>query len=432
MIRRLTTRPHTVLLLALASMPFASRCSAQTIDPAQARAAFAEAKQLSDADGGRLWGRPLYGPLLFVAPETREAVANEADPAGVLHEDNGLWVGKLPPEFLPANTAFYWGGKHFTMIMWPLPEHSLPRRRLVAHEMYHRLQDDLHLPANSPQNPHLDTLDGRYWLQLEWRALGAALIETGAKQTDAIRDAVAFRQRRRKIFAEAAESERLLEINEGLAEYTGYVLFAPDLASARWRLESDLTSPQAQTFVRSFAYTSGPAYGLLLDERSPAWRTKLTAQSDLGALLAQTTGGAPVDPEKQALLYGGAGLRISETERAAATAAQQARYRKLLVDGPTLKLTDAGKFNFSFDPNAVIPLPGAGNVNPFMEVFDVWGTMKAEQGALLSPDMKSVTVSAPASTTGSHITGAGWVLDLSPGWKIVPAGEGGSYILQKP
>jgi hypothetical protein len=45
------------------------------------------------------------------------------------------------------------------MVQWPLPEHSLPRRRLLAHELYHRLQDDLDLPGNSPQNPQLDTLE---------------------------------------------------------------------------------------------------------------------------------------------------------------------------------------------------------------------------------------------------------------------------------
>src|ERR1700722_20759723 len=176
-------RPAVIALVYL----FASRgaAGAQTIDAGQAKAAFAEAKQLSDKDGGHLWGRPLYGPLLFVPPDSRAAVANEADAQGTLHEQDGVWVGKLPPEFLPANTAFYWAGKHWTMMMWPLPGHWLPRRRLLAHELYHRLQDDLHLPANGPQNPQLDTLEGRYWIQLEWRALAAALIQSGTAQTDA-------------------------------------------------------------------------------------------------------------------------------------------------------------------------------------------------------------------------------------------------------
>ncbi|HEX3682369.1 MAG TPA: hypothetical protein VHU83_07485 [Bryobacteraceae bacterium] len=405
--------------------------AAQTIDPVEARAAFVEAKQLSDKEGGRLWGRPLYGPMLFVSSDSRTLVANEADRNGILHEEDGVWVGTLPPEVVPANTAVHWAGKHWTMVEWPLPEHSLPRRRLLAHELYHRLQDDLHLPGNNPQNPQLDTLEGRYWLQLEWRALAAALITTDAAQTEAIRDALCFRMHRHRLFAGSAESERLLELNEGLAEYTGYIASAPDIASAHWRIEDDLVSPQAMTFVRSFAYSSGPAYGMLLDDRQPAWRTKLTAQSDLGQLLLAAVGGLALpDAQQRALVYGGEALRISETERAKETEAQQARYRKLFVDGPTLKLTDAGNFNFSFDPNTVVPLPGAGNVNPIMEVTDAWGALKAHQGALLAADMKSVTVSAPTEIRGSHITGVGWELELAPGWRVASAGDAKHFVLK--
>jgi hypothetical protein len=422
-----------VLILCALSLFVSGLARAQTIDLVQAKAAFAEARQLSDKDAGHLWGRPLYGPLLFVSFSNRAAVGNEADDHGVLHEQEGVWAGILPSDVVPANTAIYWAGKHWTMVEWPLPEHVLSRRRLLAHEMYHRLQDDLHLPPNGAQNPQLDTLEGRYWLQLEWRALAAALIKSGAEQIESIRDALCFRARRQQLFAGSAESERLLEMNEGLAEYTGYAVSMPDAASARWRIAADLVSPQAKTFVRSFAYLSGPAYGLLLDERQPGWRSTLSANSDLGALLGGTVGSQPPpDAQQRSQVYGGAGLRISETERAVETEAKQAHYRNLLVDGPTLKLMDAGKFNFSFDPNTVVPLPGAGNVNPSMEVSDVWGTLKADQGALLSTDMKSVTVSAPASISGSHITGRGWILELAPGWRIVPGEHAGQYILKAP
>ncbi|MCZ6817819.1 MAG: hypothetical protein O7F76_14125, partial [Planctomycetota bacterium] len=38
--------------------------------------------------------------------------------------------------------------------------------------------------------------------------------------------------------------------------------------------------------VASFAYTSGPLYGYLLDAVREAWRKDLTRGSDLGAMLA--------------------------------------------------------------------------------------------------------------------------------------------------
>src|SRR5271168_3749964 len=84
-----------------------------SIDPAKAGAAFAEAQQMSAKDSGRLWGKPLYGPMLFVQPATRVAVANEADAGGVLHQEGNVYVGTLPKDVVVANTAVEWGGGRF-------------------------------------------------------------------------------------------------------------------------------------------------------------------------------------------------------------------------------------------------------------------------------------------------------------------------------
>jgi hypothetical protein len=82
-------------------------------------------------------------------------------------------------------------------------------------------------PTRSP-----DTVDGRYWMELEWRALAKALGSSGPARTAALRDALAFRTARRKVFPNAAENERLLEMNEGLAQYTGTVAAAASAAEA--------------------------------------------------------------------------------------------------------------------------------------------------------------------------------------------------------
>ena len=153
-----------------------------------------------------------------------------------------------------------------------------------------------------------------------------------------MRDALLFRAHRRALFPGSREIEDGLEIAEGVPEYTGTVMGSPDLASARWRAIGRLTDPdQTGTFVRFFAYLSGPPYGLLLDERLPGWRAKLTARSDLGDLLASTLPGqAPASADARAAVYGAAALRISETDRAAKADAEKARWRALLVDGADL------------------------------------------------------------------------------------------------
>jgi hypothetical protein len=411
--------------------------SAQTpppIDYAKAKDYFAEAKAWSDHDGGRLWGTKLYGAMFFVDPETRFVVANEPDPDGVLHADNGLYVGTLPQNVIVSNAPVDWENKRWTMLIWFLiPEDALVRRIMFEHESFHRIQPALHLMAPDTPSLHLDTPEGRLWMQLEWRALAAALAQQGPAQTRAIRDALAFRAHRRALFPGSAKLEDGLEIAEGIPEYTGTIAGDPDLASARWHTIGRLTNPdQTMTFVRTFAYLSGPPYGLLLDERLPGWRTKLTVDSDLGDLLASTLKGRVTDDaEARADIYGAAAIRIAEADRARKADAEKARYHALLVDGPTLLLPRAGKFAFSFNPSTLISLGDDGTVYPTFHVVSGWGTLDVKAGALVPTDFSRATVAAPSDTKGPRIEGPGWTLDLAPGWTIIPAAKARSYTVKQ-
>jgi hypothetical protein len=271
------------------------------------------------------------------------------------------------------------------------------------------------------------------WLQLEWRALAAALAGQGAAKTQAIRDALAFRNHRHGLFTGSAKTEASLEIAEGIPEYTGALVGEPDRESARWRAIGKLADPdQSITFVRSFAYTSGPPYGLLLDDRLPGWRAKVSIDSDLGALLAstlppQTQAAAPARAE----YYGAAGIRIAENERAKKAEAAKARYRARLVEGPTLYLPGGKKFAFSFNPSALVSLGAASTVYPTFHATAEWGTLEVVDGVLVPTDFTSATVAAPAEINGQHLQGPGWTLDLAPGFKVVPGTKPGSYMVKR-
>ena len=404
------------------------------IDMAQAKAAFAEAEAVSNKEGGRLWGKKLYGSLFFVDPETRAVVANEPDPDGILHATNGVYVGTLPREIIVSNAPVEWQGKRWTMLMWhTLPSDAIDRRITFAHELFHRIQPALGLMAKDSPNLQLDTPEGRLWLQLEWRALAAALVEQGPAQTQAIRDALTFRSHRHELFAGSAQTEASLEIAEGVPEYTGTIAGEPDRDSARWRAIGKLTDPdQSITFVRSFAYTSGPPYGLLLDQRHPQWRTKLSVQSDLSALLASTLPPhAAVSAEACAPLYGAAAIRSAEAERAEKAEVTKARYRARLVEGPTLLLPGGRKFAFSFNPSALVSLDDANTVYPTFHATAEWGTLDVTDGVLVPVDFSRATVAAPKEITGSHLEGPGWTLDLKDGWSVVPGAKAGSYTVAK-
>jgi hypothetical protein len=422
------------LLMFICAGASAAPSAPPPIDITQAKAAFAEAEAVSNEEGGRLWGRKLYGGLFFVDPETRAVVANEPDPGGVLHASDGVYVGTLPQELIVSNAPIEWQGKRWTMLMWPtIPTDSIDRRITFGHELFHRIQPELGLMAQDSPNLQLDTPEGRLWLQLEWRALAAALVEQGAAQTLAIRDALAFRNHRHDLFGGSALTEASLEIAEGVPEYTGTIAGEPDRNSARWRAIGKLTLPdQSITFVRSFAYTSGPPYGLLLDQRLPGWRTHLSTQSDLSALLASTlTPRAVVSAQTRAPLYGAAAIRVAETERAQRAEAIKARYRARLVDGPTLLLPGGRKFAFSFNPSALVSLGEANTVYPTFHATAEWGTLDVTDGVLVPTDFSRATVTAPKETQGPHLEGPGWTLELAAGWSVVPGARAGSYTVTR-
>jgi hypothetical protein len=419
-------------MCALASMAFAGE-TPPPIDLGKAKEAFAEARAVSDREGGRLWGMKLYGAMFFVDPNTRYVVANEPDPQGVLQAQDGLYVGTLPKDVIVSNAPSEWEGKRWTMLMWPLYYGGAPELPIMfGHEMFHRIQPALHLDAPDLPNPQLDTPEGRLWLELEWRALAAALIEKGPAREQAIRDALLFRDHRHAQFPGSAKSEASLEIAEGVPEFTGTMAGSPDLNAARWRAIGKLANPdQTITFPRSFAYTSGPPYGILLDERMPGWRTKLTRDSDLGAMLESTLRGhAKASAEARANLYGAAMLRVAEADRAQKEAAEKARYRAALVDGPTLALP-GGHYRFSFNPSTLVSLGDAGTVYPTFHLEADWGTLDVKDGVLVPTDFSGATVAAPKDTNGPHVEGPGWTLDLAPGWSVVPAAKPGSYTVKK-
>jgi len=247
------------------------------VDQQRAQAYFKEAQALCERDGGCLWGVSVCAPMVIGDARTQTFATSQPPPDGPRPRLAGL-----------MNTPIQWGGVTWILYAWEDLVNATPQRRneIMLHEMFHGVQARLGLAVGILENEHLDALDGRYWLQLEWRALARALRASGVERNAAVRDALAFRQARRRIYPAAAENERGLAINEGVASYTGTVLAASSRADATASALAGLTgAKEGESFVRTFAYVSGPAYGLLLDEASPGWRRALRSSDDLGILL---------------------------------------------------------------------------------------------------------------------------------------------------
>jgi len=249
--------------------------AAGQVDQALAQQYFKEARALCARDGGRLWGVSLCSPMVIADAATGTIATSQPAPAGDRPRVLGL-----------VNAPVQWGGVTWSAYNWQMipKDDQGERGRLFMHELFHCIQPSLGLlAAGAPAPSHLDVLEGRYWMRLEWRALARALGASGAARTAAIADALAFRAARRQRFPGAAEREHKVEIDEGVATYTQYVAGSDSAQEAIRAAIATLASAESgSSFVKTFAYASGAGYRLLLDALPPGWHRKLTAANDLG------------------------------------------------------------------------------------------------------------------------------------------------------
>lgn len=435
-------RSCLVLALFLSLVAAAQAAEPVPFEPRQAKAWFDEAHRQCEADGGKLWGKSLCGPSMFVDPATRRVIANQADAQGQLKAEQGVFVGRLPDGVSFANTALDWAGVRWSQLVWPMPADAGLRRTVMAHEAFHRIQAQVGL-APAPDQPveALDTLQGRYLVQLEWRALNKAVAaDDDAARRHAIDDALLFRAARYRQFPDAAAAERALERNEGIAEYTGVTVGAVSAEERRALSEADLTSHvSAPSFVRSFEYATGPGYGWLLDAYAPSWRQRIREQpnatlSDLlaDALHVKAGNASEAEVERRAKTYDGATLLAAEKAREQHRQQEIARYRALLVDGPRLVLP-LHKPQVMFNPSTLVPLGEAGTVYPTIKVISDWGSIEASAGALLASDWKQLYVAVPAkdAARSGTIAGPGWTLKLADGWHVDAGVRAGDMTLRQ-
>ncbi|MGN7819231.1 hypothetical protein ACTJJB_03825 [Chitinophaga sp. 22536] len=385
----------------------------------------------------RLWGINLYGPMLLVNPATRELYANMPDSSGHLQKQGDIYVGKLPAKINTANTATQWEGRNWAMIELPLPTDRDERVNLIAHELFHRSQPTLHFRLTNPANNHLDKKDGRIFLKLELAALQQAIAATSpAARQEHLLHAMTFRHCRYALYPGADTTENALEMNEGIAEFTGMMICNLDKAAAIKHFDKNLYNflHYNATFVRSFAYQTIPMYGYMLSQLKPGWNRQLNSDSKLTPFLVQAFRlSIPADVKTAAATYAqkynGDAIALEETAREKKIQEQIAAYTKLFITQPHTELRFE-KMNISFNPSNIIPIDNYGTVYPTMRISDTWGILTVTEGALLSAKWDKVNIGLPATFTDQLITGQGWKLELSKGYSL-EKDAAGNFALKK-
>lgn len=393
------------------------------VDQQRAQEFFKDAQVLCERDSGRLWGLSVCAPMVIGDLRTKTFATSQPPPDAPRPSIVGL-----------VNGPVQWGGVTWAAYAWDDLVNRTPQSRneVLLHEMFHGVQKQLGLVVFDPKNEHLDAVDGRYWLRLELRALADALRVSGVQRNAAVRDALTFRQARRLIYPEAASNERDLELNEGIASYTGTVLAAPSRGDATASALEILTSfDKGESFVRTFAYASGPAYGLLLDESSPGWQRALSSKDDLGSLLMNALAIQPSNQaDSAAAKYGGIELLAAEQQREQLRQDLIKDLKLRFVEGPVLVLPGGG--GGYTDSRGAIVIPGSGTVyfNSY-RISGEWGTLEAEKGVLINSDGRKRRVPAPIRREDGTFYGDGWTFRPGTGWTVREGTRRGDFEVVK-
>jgi hypothetical protein len=385
-----------------------------------------------------IWDKDLYAPILLVNPFTQQMYANELDSAGVLEQDGAIYTGMLPHDLSIANTSIPWNGKTWAMIVtMAISPDKENRVNLFAHELFHVSQPSLGFQIANVDNNHLDQKEGRIYLRLELEALKEAVQALSKKEmSEHLTNAFAFRKYRNSLYANSDTTENLLELLEGLAEYTGIMHVDWNEEQLKEHLADKINNfSRTPTFVRSFAYQTVPVYGYLLYQTKKDWNKEISATtlltdyfisafeiklpSDLGKLLSKNV-------EK----YNGKIIFAEEIARDEQTQKLIAEYKTKFVEQPHLDIYFE-QMNISFNPRNVMPLEDKGTVYQDVRIIDSWGILTAENGALLAPNWNKVSLSLPISEEGNTIFGDGWTLELTGEYAITVDDSNGNYTLRK-
>lgn len=415
---------------------------------------FKEALSLSQKDNGKLWGIPVYGPMLLVDRKSGRAFANVPDSASTFIKEGEVFTGQVPKNF-GSNTAKRWGGKVWTVILWPLPNNKNDRASLMMHELFHQVQLKTNMPSYSPACDHLDRYEGRLLLQLELEALRKAVNDYPHLKREDISNAIALRKYRYSKYPNADSLEHALEFNEGLATYTGFALAGLTDAEQKKVINNQLEQFYTnKTFTRSLGYITGYLYGYLLYKKTPGWVAALVEQRDkkgsldfndfrryasfedlagkLYHLKPSTNYASLMASLESSGLYRYKEILLAEQERENKRLELDAGNRKKFVEGPVLELPN-DQLSFNFDPNEVQVLEGLGPIYPSFAGTAAWGQLQVDKGGVLIQDWMKVFVPLPAGFDPGQrtIKTPDWQLELKEGWLIMPGKRKGDFVVVK-
>ena len=397
---------------------------------------FNEIETICNKDNGRLWGKNLYGPLMFVDRPTRKIFANQPDKNGILKEKNGVYVGDYPKEFVIQNQAQLFGGTLFGVVPLPVQEDNYRIKTRAIRSFYHCFQKAAGLSPNIYNTRYMDDKNARLWLKLEWRALKKAINNEGELRLQALRDALIFKGARRELYPTYVYDENKFEDFEGLATFTAFTLCEDTAGKTKRKLIEYLDRTYTyQSYGRNYGFIHGALYAFLANEQGFDFKTIHSDTTDLGSIvktlykiqlpqICRDVAGS------LALNYDIESIYKEEDQRLANI--KQSRHDALSVftEKPIVYLELESPY-FDFEPEDIRALDTLGTIYTTMRVSDNWGKLTVDKGGcLVSSNLKYLRITARnIKESKNHLSGDGWNLVMNNDWELVKVGQ--NYFVRK-
>ena len=391
---------------------------------------FENVDSLCMIDNGKLWGVNLYGPILIVNPGNRSVIANVSDKEGILKMEHGVFIGQLPNEINIANTAVIWGGVKWAMVSWDALHQNQKyiNSKLLIHESWHRVQEEIGIDAVMSKNLHLDEEFGVILMKLELIALKNALSFNAGFKED-LKNALIIRKYRQKSFP--ANNENDFERHEGMAEYTGFKLCGIDSTQLFNTLVKYVDSAiEKEGFSNSFAYFTGPAYGFMLDKIYPGWLELLKQGKSLTEIASQKIEVDFAEMDSMNFVsnfnsivnYYNADSIVNSVKENAKKNRKLAEYYEKKIFGENQLIIPNQNIKFSFNPQEKLISIRNGVVYKTLNISAHWGTIEVSDGIYRANDWSVFVVSAPNESR--ILEWDGYKLNLKENYSVVKISEG--------
>ncbi len=402
----------------------------------KAIAYFSKIEEACNRDAGKLWGKNLYGPLMFIERTSRKITANMPDNEGLLKFKDGVYTGTYPAENIINTTSIIYGGTTFGMAPLPTEEDNYRITIRGIHALFHSFQKEKGIDPENFNILIMDEKEARLWMKLEWKALKKAIMSEGEEQTLAIRDALIFRGSNRESYQRYALLENKFEAYEGLATFTYMLVGSDNYKEFKTRLLEYLDRIYGfQSYARSYGAIHGALYACLLYRQGFDFKSISPDTTDLGRLVKMQY---QIElPEKCRDVAGSIALHynINEIYREEDQRLQEIKERlndrvSNFTERPVV-LLELESPSFDFEPEDVSYLDTLGTLYHGLRVSDNWGKLTVTEGdCLVSNNYKFIRITAKGlKQDRNHASGEGWQIILNDGWEVARSEQ--SFFIRK-